>query len=182
MLGMIDPRYPIGKMSIPESVTPTQRTAWIEDIAALPVNLRAALEGVTEGELATPYREGGWTVRQVVHHIADSHINAIVRVKLALTEDEPTVKTYDEVLWAELGDMKGPIESSVMLLDGLHRRWTDLMRSLTEREFQRTFRHAEWGSVRVDQYLALYSWHSRHHVAHIRAGRERARGIDERTS
>ncbi len=174
---MTDPRYPIGPMSIPESTSPERCAAWIEDIEALPANLRAALAEVTERELDTVYRDGGWTVRQVVHHIADSHMNAVVRVKLALTEDEPTIKTYDEVLWAELADMKGPIEPSVMLLEGLHARWTQLMRSLNEAQLQRSFRHADWGLVRVDQYLALYAWHSRHHVAHIIAGRERARSI-----
>ena len=179
---MTDPRYPIGPMSIPESVTSADRASWIDEIDALPVNLRNALEGITAAELGTPYRDGGWTVRQVVHHIADSHINAVVRVKLALTEDEPTVKTYDEALWAQLADMQGPIESSVMLLDGLHRRWVDLMRALTEPEMLRTFRHPDWGTVRVDQYLALYAWHSRHHVAHIKAGRQRAQGNAAQTS
>jgi hypothetical protein len=172
---MIDPRYPIGPMTIPETTSREECAAWIEEIAALPSNLRAALAGVTEAELGTPYRDGGWTVRQVVHHIADSHMNAVVRVKLALTEDQPTIKTYDEVLWAELPDMKGPIEPSILLLDGLHARWSALMRSLSEVELRRTFRHPDWGIVRVDQYLSLYAWHSRHHVAHINAGRQRAK-------
>jgi hypothetical protein len=179
---MADPRYPVGSMTIPQQVSPADITAWIDELAALPVNLRAAVSGITETELNTPYRDGGWTVRQVVHHIADSHINAVVRVKLALTEDEPTVKTYNEVLWAELADMNGPIEPSVMLLDGLHARWANLMRSLSEAQMHRTFHHPDWGLVRVDQYLALYAWHSRHHVAHVNVGRKRAQGNVARTS
>ena len=139
-------------------------------------------------DLARLIRMGRASAREAVDsvlgrlHKVNPAINAVVRVKLALTEDEPTVKTYDEALWAQLADMQGPIESSVMLLDGLHRRWVDLMRALTEPEMLRIFRHPDWGTVRVDQYLALYAWHSRHHVAHIKAGRQRAQGNAAQTS
>lgn len=176
---MADLRYPIGEFALPKTCTAEETQSWIEEIAALPANLKTALEGITESELDTRYRDGGWTVRQVVHHLADSHINAVVRVKLALTEDRPTVKTYNEALWAELPDMQSPIESSILLLECLHQRWTTLMRSLSDAQLQRTFLHADWGAVRIDQYLALYAWHGRHHVAHITMGRER--GCVERT-
>lgn len=170
-------RYPVGEFVLPETCSAAEIASWIDEIAALPVNLKIALAGIAEAELDTHYREGGWTVRQVVHHLADSHINAVVRIKLALTEEEPTVTTYNEALWAELADMKGPIESSVILLEGLHERWTALLRSLSQSQLQRTFRHADWGSIRIDRYLALYAWHGRHHVAHIKAGRERAKTL-----
>ena len=166
-------------MSIPQHTSPADIAAWIDAIAALPANLRSALAGITKTELNTPYRDGGWTVRQTVHHIADSHMNAFVRVKLALTEEEPSVKTYDEALWANLADAQEPVEASLQLLDGLHDRWVALMRSLSSAQMQRAFRHPDWGLVRVDQYLALYAWHSRHHVAHVKAGRQRARDTSE---
>jgi hypothetical protein len=169
---MNDPRYPIGRFTLPETTTAEQRKAWIADLAELPANLRTAVGGLTESQIDTPYREGGWTIRQVVHHLADSHMNSYVRTKLALTEDNPVVKTYDEALWAELPDSQQPIERSLVLLDVLHLRWTELLQSLTGEQLRRGFMHKEWGRVRVDQLLALYSWHARHHVAHIMSGRQ----------
>lgn len=172
---MTDLRYPVGEFVLPNTCNAAEVAGWTEEIAALPANLKAALSGVAESELDTRYRDGGWTVRQVVHHLADSHINAVVRIKLALTEDQPTVKTYNEALWAELPDMKGPVESSIQLLDGLHERWTALNQSLNEAQLQRMFHHADWGLVRIDQYIAMYAWHCRHHFAHIKGGLARAR-------
>jgi len=135
--------------------------------------MRAAVAGLTEEQLDTPYRSGGWTVRQVVHHVPDSHMNSYVRFKLALTEEEPLITPYDEALWAKLADSAAPIEGSVELLDGLHRRWVSLLQSMSEGDFGRSFRHPELGLVRLEQNLALYSWHSKHHVTHITALRDR---------
>jgi uncharacterized damage-inducible protein DinB len=172
-LSEMDLRYPIGKFSFPESSTPQQRHAWIREIADAPQHIRAAVTGLTQEQLDTPYRPGGWTVRQVVHHVPDSHLNSYVRFKLALTEDAPVVKTYDEALWAALADTGGPIEPSLALLESLHTRWVRLLESMSEAEFARSFRHPELGPVRLEQNLALYAWHSRHHVAHITALRDR---------
>ncbi len=154
-------------------MTGQQRTEWIDEIAAAPANLRAAVAGMTEKQLNTPYREGGWTVRQVVHHVPDSHLNSYVRFKLALTEDEPVVKTYDESRWAELRDSAvTPIETSLAMLEALHDRWVRLLKSLDDSAFARAFQHPELGLVRLEQNLALYAWHGRHHVAHILSVRE----------
>ena len=170
----MDPRYPIGKFSWTASNTSGQRAGLIEDIAVTPQRLRKAVEGLSEQQLNTPYREGGWTVRQVVHHLPDSHLNSYVRFKLALTEHEPTIKAYDEAKWAELIDAKNaPIEPSLQLLDGLHRRWVMLLQSLSDEDVQRKFMHPELGVVSIDQYISVYSWHGKHHVAHIAALRER---------
>jgi uncharacterized damage-inducible protein DinB len=135
--------------------------------------MRAAVAGLTEQQLDTPYRAGGWTVRQVVHHVPESHMNSYVRFKLALTEDDPVIKPYDEVLWAKLADAYAPIEGSLALLDALHQRWVPLLESMKDGDFERTFRHPELGPVRLDQNLALYAWHGKHHVAHITALRDR---------
>jgi uncharacterized damage-inducible protein DinB len=131
------------------------------------------IEGLSEQQLETPYRDGGWTVRQVVHHVADSHVNSYVRFKLAMTEEEPTIKPYMEDRWAELADSKSPVEVSLSLLDSLHKRWNLLLRSFQSSDWQRTFRHPEMGLLTLDQTLALYSWHGRHHVAHITTLRDR---------
>lgn len=148
----------------------------IEVIAAAPLRMREAVAGLSERQLDTAYRDGGWTVRQVVHHVPDSHLNAYVRTKLALTENEPTIKPYDEAAWAKLEDSRvTPVETSLVLLESLHARWCDLLRSIAERDFARTFRHPEHGLVTLDWLLAIYAWHSRHHVAHITALRERMR-------
>ena len=164
----MDPRYPIGTFEMPAHVTPARRQQAIDEIAATPVKMRAAAKGLSESQLDTPYREGGWTVRQVVHHVPDSHLNAYVRLKLALTEDKPTIKPYDEAAWAELADSKStPIEVSLMLLDSVHARWDRLWRSLKSEHFARVLIHPEHGERTVDWLLFLYEWHGKHHTAHI---------------
>ncbi len=171
---MQDPRFPIGKFTFPESVSPAQQRQFIEEIAAVPSQLRAAVHGLSPEQLDTPYREGGWTVRDVVHHLPDSHLNSYVRFKLALTEDEPTIKPYDEGRWAKLEDTRNtPVEVSLTLLDSLHQRWVNLLRSLSAADLKRKFRHPERGLLSLEQNLALYAWHGKHHVAHITSLRER---------
>jgi len=166
--------HPIGKFSFPQSITPTQRKQWIVDIAEAPANLRAAVAGLSAEQLDTPYRPGGWTVRQVVHHVPESHMNAYIRFKLALTEDEPTVKPYDEASWAKTPDVAStPIETSLAMLDALHNRWVHVLRSLDDAGFARKFRHPEIGEVTLEKNLSLYAWHGKHHVAHITALRDR---------
>jgi hypothetical protein len=142
-------------------------------IAELPMRMRAAVAGLTDAQLETPYRPGGWTVRQVVHHVADSHLHAYIRLKFALTEEQPTIKPYDQDAWAALPDCRLPIEASLALLDGVHARWAALYRSLAPEQFERVFHHPETGLVTVDGQLQLYAWHSRHHVAHITSLRAR---------
>jgi hypothetical protein len=165
---MTDPRFPIGKFHYDGPPSEEQKQAFLADIARTPANLRAAVKGLTETQLDTPYREGGWTVRQVVHHVPDSHLNSYARFKLALTEDEPTVKTYAEDRWAELADSKAtPIEVSLTMLDSLHDRWVRLLRSLKPEDWKRTFRHPELGPMALEKNLALYAWHGKHHVAHV---------------
>jgi len=169
-----DLRYPIGKFHAPASVSNADRAKFIDDIDAAPARLRAAVAGLSPEQLRTPYREGGWTVLQLVHHVPDSHLNAYVRFKLALTEDEPTIKTYEEARWAELADSeRTPVETSLVLFDSLHKRWVTLLRSLSPADWSRKFRHPESGVVTLDQTLAQYAWHSKHHVAHITSLRER---------
>ncbi|MFZ3217589.1 MAG: bacillithiol transferase BstA [Candidatus Acidiferrales bacterium] len=170
-----DLRYPIGKFSRPGTLTDDLRRDLIEEIAAAPAKLGASVQGLTAAQLDTPYRPGGWTVRQVVHHVPDSHMNAYTRFRLALTEDEPTIKPYDEGKWAELRDAKSAaIEPSLALLEGLHERWVLLLRSLGPAEWPRQFRHPEQGRLMsLDDSLALYAWHGKHHVAHITALRAR---------
>jgi DinB superfamily len=169
-----DLRYPIGKFEAVTSLTPDQRRQCVDAIAEAPARLSAAVAGLTPAQLDTPYRPGGWTVRQLVHHIADSHMNALIRFKLTLTEDEPTVKTYEESRWAELADAKTPpIAPSLLLLENLHQRWVLLLRSFGPADWPRKFRHPEWGPATMDFLLAQYAWHGKHHVAHITALRER---------
>jgi hypothetical protein len=169
-----DPQYPIGKFSFGNSPTEEQRAKLIGDIELTPASLRNAVAGLTSQQIETPYRDGGWTVRQVVHHVPDSHINAYVRFKLALTEEEPTIKGYAEDRWARLEDSRStPIETSLSLLDSLHTRWVRLLRSIKPEEWKRTFHHPELGLVSLERNLALYSWHGRHHVAHITELRRR---------
>jgi len=173
---MTDLRYPIGKFHFEGPLTESLKQASLADIARAPANLRAAVNGLSDVQLDTPYRPGGWTVRQVVHHVPDSHLNSYVRFKLALTEDEPTIKPYAEDRWAELADTKStPIEVSLTLLESLHDRWVRLLRSLTQEEWKRTFRHPELGAMTLEKTLALYAWHGRHHVTHITSLRERER-------
>jgi len=164
----MDPRFPIGRFEMPKAVTSLERAEAIGEIAAAPARLRAAVLGFTEAQLDTPYREGGWTVRQVVHHLPDSHMNAYVRWRLALTETQPTIKPYDEAAWANLEDAAhAPVEDSLRLLESLHVRWVRLLRSCRPEDFARTFLHPEHGVRTLDWMLFLYSWHGRHHTAHI---------------
>ncbi len=164
----MDPRYPIGKFEMPKEVTAARRQQAIEEIASTPARLRTAVKGLNEAQLDTPYRAGGWTVRQVVHHVPDSHVNAYVRLKLALTEEKPTIKPYEEAAWAELPDSKSaPIEPSQALLDSLHARWDRLWRSLKPEHFARVLVHPDHGERTVDWLLFLYEWHGKHHTAHI---------------
>ena len=171
---MSDPRYPIGKFTFDGSMDETQRKQFINDIEQTPRLLRAAVTGLSQQQLDTPYRDGGWTVRQVVHHVPESHMNAYLRFKLALTEDEPTIKPYMEDRWAELPEVRStPPEVSLALMDPLHDRWVRLLRSLQPEDWKRKFRHPELGVVSLEKNLALYSWHGRHHVAHITELRKR---------
>ena len=167
-----DPRYPVGRFQRPETVTPHARMAAIAALAELPAKLGEALEGLDRVQLDTPYREGGWTVRQLVHHIADSHMNAFMRLRLALTEDWPEIKPYDEKAWAELHDASAPVGWSVRLLENLHARWVMLLESLSEEQWKRGMKHPVNGPMSVEFATVLYGWHSRHHVAHITRLRE----------
>lgn len=170
----MDLRYPIGEFKFAAPFTEAEREACIAKIEKTPADMRAAVAGLDEQQLDTPYRPEGWTVRQVVHHVPESHLNSYTRFKLALTEDEPTIKTYFEDRWAELDDARqAPIGLSLDLLDALHLRWLWLLRSLKDADFQRTFRHPDLGVVSLDKSLALYSWHGQHHVAQITNLRER---------
>ena len=167
-------QYPTGKFSFKDDMTPERRNNCILEIGSAPAKLRQAVKGLTDKQLNTPYRPEGWTVRQVVHHIPDSHINAYIRTKLALTEVEPTICTYEEKEWAKLNDVfQTPVEVSLDLLDSLHKRWTVLLKSLTEADFKRKLIHPESGLKTVDWLIALYSWHGKHHTAHITSLRER---------
>ena len=171
---MPDLRYPIGKFTYPGPSTEEQKQKYINDIEQAPANLRAALKGLSDQQLDAPYRPEGWTLRQVAHHVPDSHLNAYVRFKLALTEDAPTIKPYAEDRWAQLGDTQTtPVEVSLTLLDSLHTRWVRLLRSLKAEDWRRTFRHPQLGEVSLEKNLVLYAWHGRHHVAHITRLRER---------
>jgi hypothetical protein len=170
----MDLRYPAGKYESKVALTPTERDVAMDQIAALSKALRDAVHGLTQQQLDTPYRPGGWTVRQVVHHLPDSHMNAYVRFKLALTEDEPTIKPYDEALWANLADSREtPVEVSLALLDALYQRWMILLHSMRPEDFSRRLRHPERGIETLDSKLAEYAWHGRHHLAHITSLRER---------
>lgn len=172
---MNDLRYPIGTFRAPATIEPSQRAAWIEAIAAAPRSLEQAVAGLTPQQFDTPYRPGGWTVRQVVHHVPDSHLNAYARFKLALTEDEPVIKPYDQARWAELADTRdAPPEASLALLAALHTRWVALLRAMTDADFHRPYRHPEQGRlVPLGEALGLYAWHGRHHTAHITSLRQR---------
>lgn len=173
---MNDPRYPIGRFRPPDQVSAVLRAELIAQIDEAPGRLRDAVRRLSAEQLQTPYRDGGWTLAQVVHHLPDSHVNAYVRFRLALTEDEPTIKPYLEAQWADLHDASSSdIEASLVLLEGLHQRWTSLLRRLTPEQWARSFQHPERGRVTLDRQLALYAWHGRHHVAHITDLRERMR-------
>lgn len=169
-----DLRYPIGAWVRPTVISALERTAWINAIAALPAELRAATAGLTDAQLDTPYRPGGWTVRQVVHHLPDSHLNAYVRFKLALTEPDPTIRPYDEGGWAKLPDSALPVDVSLRIVDAVHERWVALLRALPADAFSRPFQHPESGAQTLDTALSTYAWHGRHHVAHVMRLRARA--------
>jgi uncharacterized damage-inducible protein DinB len=172
---MTDLRYPIGKYAPVTDTTAAQRLALIENIAAAPQQLRAAVQGLDAAQLDTPYRPDGWTVRQVVHHVADSHLNCYIRFRWTLTEDEPLIKAYDENAWARLPDANTAApDVSLALLDTLHARWVLLLRALTPEQFARTLRHPESGLLRLETALGLYDWHGRHHIAHITSLRQRS--------
>jgi uncharacterized damage-inducible protein DinB len=165
---MPDPRYPIGKFAYSGPLTAAQKQQCLTDIEQTPACLRASLSGLSDQQLDTPYRDGGWTLRQVAHHVVDSHMNSYIRFKLALTEEEPAIKPYREDLWAELPEAKhAPIAVSLALLDSLHQRWMLMLRAFTDSDWKRTFRHPELGPMSLEKTLALYSWHGHHHVAHI---------------
>jgi len=171
---MSEPRYPIGKFHFAGPPDEAQRIRFVDHIAQAPAALRAAVHGLSSEQLETPYREGGWTVRQVVHHVPESHMNAYIRFKLALTEDEPTIKPYMEDRWAKTQEVpETPLETSLALLDSLHDRWVRLLRSLQPEEWKRTFLHPELGTVSLQRNLALYAWHGQHHTAHITELRKR---------
>ena len=173
---MTDLRYPIGSFALEEAtVAPEERPGLITAIGELPAQFRHAVQGLSEAQFDTPYRPGGWTVRQVVHHVPDSHLNAYVRFKLALTEANPTIKPYEEARWAELPDTAGTqIGVSLVLLEALHRRWVVLLKSMTDAQWSRTYIHPDYQrSFRLDAILAMYAWHGKHHTAHITRLRER---------
>lgn len=172
---MSDERYPIGRLaSVGRALTDDERAALIDRIEAHPANMRAAVAGLDDVQLDTPYRDGGWTVRQVVHHVVDSHLNSYLRFKLGVTEDNPAIVTYEEKLWAELPDAKSaPIEDSLAILDALHARWVAFLRTLGAAEGGRTIRHPEMGNITLDFLLEIYGWHCPHHEGHVTGLRER---------
>ncbi len=170
----MDLRYPVGEFELSESIDAEKRNELIDEIAETPDRLRAAVAGLNDEQLDTPYRPDGWTVRQVVHHLPDSHVNSYIRFKLALTEDVPVIRTYHEERWAELNEARSaPIDVSLDLLEALHRRWVMFLKMLTADELKRSFKHPDWGLVSIDKAIAMYAWHGRHHVAHITSLRER---------
>lgn len=168
-----DLRFPIGEFDKNVEVTPELRAEFIQTIADLPEKMAKAVAGLSEEQLDTPYRPEGWTVRQTVHHVADSHINSLCRFKLALTEENPTIRPYFEDRWAELADSKLPVDVSLKLLEAIHLRWISLLESMTDEDFKKTLIHPDSGEWTVEKFLALYAWHSRHHTAHITHLRER---------
>lgn len=171
---MSDPRYPIGRFEPVAGLDDAARGREIARIAALPAAMKKAVEGLSEAQLDTPYREGGWTLRQVVHHVPDSHMNGYIRFKLALTEEEPTIRPYDQAAWAELEvGRRGPLEPSLTLLETLHHRWSALLESMEAADFSRPLQHPEEGRLSLDVMLQLYAWHGDHHVAHVTSLRER---------
>ena len=173
MTTLEDLRFPIGRFSAPASSLPGIRAAHIQTLRGLPEHLHEAVSGLSDSQLDTPYRDGGWTVRQVVHHVPDSHANCYVRFKLALTEDWPTIKPYDEAAWARLADSSLPVDVSLSMLASMHGRWVALLESMNEAEFHKGYMHPEQGRQNLANVLAMYDWHSRHHLAHITSLRAR---------
>ena len=168
-----DLRFPVGKFDSDFEVTTDLRQQFIQTISGLPEKLNEAVKNLSDAQLDTPYRPEGWTVRQVVHHIADSHLNSLCRFKLALTEDQPTIRPYHEDRWAELEDSKMPVDVSMKIIDGVHSRWTSLLNSMTDNDYKRKLNHPESGEWTLEKMLGLYDWHSRHHLAHITTLAER---------
>ncbi len=168
-----DLRFPIGNFNAEGEITRERRDGFIKTIAGLPHNLRQAVENLSDGQLDTEYRPAGWTVRQTIHHVADSHLNAYIRFKLALTEEMPTIRPYAEDRWAELADSRLPLDASFKIIEGVHERWTYLLNSMSEADFQRKLKHPDSGEWTLEKMLGLYDWHSRHHAAHITRLRER---------
>lgn len=167
-------RFPIGRFSPREALTPEDRERMWDEMGAAPDALRAAVDGLDETQLDTAYRPGGWTVRQVVHHVPDSHLNSYMRFKLTVTEDVPPIRTYEEAAWAELADARyAPVEVSLALLDALHARWIPWLRSLSPDDYRRRLDHPEFGEMDLDILLQLYAWHGAHHIAHITSLRDR---------
>lgn len=174
MTDLDDLRYPVGRFNPPAASLSGVRAAQLQTLRMLPERLRAAVAGLSDAQLDTPYRDGGWTVRQVVHHVADSHATAYIRCKLALTADWPTINAYDEAAWAELADSRSlPVDVSLAMIEALHVRWAALFESLAAEDFQRGYNHPEYGKVDLAKALAMYEWHSRHHTAHITTLRAR---------
>lgn len=170
----MDLRYPVGRYHAPQTIASVQRSIWIRQIEGMPAELKQAVAGLIDAQLDTPYRPMGWTVRQVVHHVADSHLNSYTRFRFALTENSPVIKPYDEAAWAELLDAKSaPAAPSLTLLEGLHTRWAALLHSLNDADYARTFTHPELGEIRLDWTLGLYAWHCAHHLGHITSLRAR---------
>ena len=163
----MDIKYPIGSFQFDDEITSSVISEWIDEIEDLPRLLQDAVKNLEDEQLNTPYRSGGWTVRQVIHHVADSHMNAYFRFKLAITEENPVIKPYDETKWAELADYNLPIEPSLLLLETLHKRWTYLLRSLTHADLEKTFIHPDSGEVPLGKNIGIYAWHGKHHLAHI---------------
>jgi uncharacterized damage-inducible protein DinB len=169
-----DLRFPIGKFDPKIKVTPEMRREFIQAIEELPVKIRKAVDGLDDEQIDARYRPEGWTVRQLVHHVADSHMNSFCRFKLGLTENTPTIKPYDEALWAEMADSKNaPIDISLNLIDAVHARWTILLKSMRDEDFARKINHPERGAMNLSSTLALYDWHGKHHTAHITNLRKR---------
>ena len=160
-------KYPIGTFQFDDEITSSVISVWIDEIEDLPRLLRKAVKNLDNEQLDTAYRCGGWTIRKVIHHLADSHMNAYVRFKLALTEEKPVIKPYDETKWSELSDYNLPIDNSLLLLETLHKRWTNLLRSLTPADTEKTFIHPDSGEVSVGKNIGIYAWHGKHHLAHI---------------
>jgi uncharacterized damage-inducible protein DinB len=171
---MHDPRYPIGPLQLPGTLAPAERAAALGRMAALPERLAAAVRGLSAADLDRRYRDGGWTLRQVVHHLADSHVNAYVRCKLTLTEDQPPIRAYDEKRWADQPDVAGPIGASLLLVQSVHDRWLACLRAVPAQAFARTCVHSERGRLTLDDLVATYAWHGDHHVAHINSVLRRA--------
>ncbi|WP_264740065.1 YfiT family bacillithiol transferase [Cytobacillus firmus] len=163
----MDMKYPIGTFQFDDEITSRVTSVWINEIEDLPRLLRDAVKDLDNDQLETAYRSGGWTVRQVIHHLADSHINAYIRFKLALTEENPIIKPYDETKWAQLSDYNMPIDTSLLLLETLHKRWTKLLRGLTPADMEKTFIHPDSGEVSIGKNIGIYAWHGKHHLAHI---------------